>query len=91
MLNIEYFVTAFMPGNIILLPLSNRINAGEKMQKKLNQKRNHITTDDLAFSAYLKMRGYLLIRSNNIKSKMSFVFNIENNAAEALKLEFINS
>ena len=61
------------------------------MANTSNQNNNHITTDDLAFSAYLKMRGYPLIRSNSIRSKKSFVFNLEKNKAEELKLEFINS
>jgi hypothetical protein len=52
---------------------------------------NQITTDDLAFSAYLKMRGYQLIKSNSARSKKSFVFLIQQDKAEALKIEFINS
>ena len=52
---------------------------------------NHITTDDLAFSAWLKMRGYQLIKSNSYKTKKSFVFKIDSGEAEALKIEFINS
>jgi len=36
------------------------------MNQKLN---NHITTDDLAFSAYMKMKGYHLIKSDQRKSK----------------------
>ena len=52
---------------------------------------NHITTDDLAFSAWLKMRGYQLIKSNSNRTKKSFVFKIDNSQTEALKIEFINS
>lgn len=52
---------------------------------------NLITTDDLAFSAYLKMRGHQLIKSHNIKSKKTFVFRIEQSDADSLKIEFINS
>jgi len=61
------------------------------MANSSNQKSNHITTDDLAFSAYLKMRGYPLIKSNNNQSKKHFVFSIDQNDAEKLKIEFINS
>ena len=56
-----------------------------------NQKSNQITTDDLAFSAYLKMRGYPLIKSTNSPSKKHFVFSIDQQDAEKLKIEFINS
>ena len=61
------------------------------MAKTSNHEDHHITTDDLAFSAYLKMRGYQLIGSNTIKSKKSFVFQVANDEAETLKIEFINS
>ena len=61
------------------------------MANSSNQKSSHLITDDLAFSAYLKMRGYPLIKSNNHQSKKHFVFNIEQNEAESLKIEFINS
>jgi hypothetical protein len=54
-------------------------------------KNNHITTDDLAFSAYLKMKGYHLIKSNQKKSKSTFVFDIGAEEANSLKVEFINS
>jgi hypothetical protein len=33
-------------------------------------KNDHITTDDLAFSAYLKMKGYHLIKSDQKKSEL---------------------
>lgn len=54
-------------------------------------KKNHISTDDLAFSAYLKLQGHPLIKSNGSNSKMSFVFNIGSAQIDDLKLEFINS
>jgi hypothetical protein len=53
-------------------------------------KNNHITTDDLAFSAYLKMKGYQLIKSDQKKSKSTFTFEVDGNIEE-LKVEFINS
>ena len=81
-----------MPWNKILLPLSNRINTGEKMPKISNQpKNNQIITDDLAFSAYLKLQGYNLIKSNGSINKKSFVFDIRDQNAHDLKMEFINS
>jgi hypothetical protein len=54
-------------------------------------KGNRITTDDLAFSAYLKMKGYHLIKSDQKKSKSTFVFEIGTEGANSLKVKFINS
>jgi len=54
-------------------------------------KNNQIATDDLAFSAYLKMKGYHLIKSNQKKSKSTFVFAIGTEDANSLKVQFINS
>jgi hypothetical protein len=51
---------------------------------------HHITTDDLAFSAYLKMKGHQLIKSDRMKSKTVFTFETEKEIEE-LKVEFINS
>jgi hypothetical protein len=51
---------------------------------------DHITTDDLAFSAYLKMKGYRLIRCHQNKSKTVFIFEVNGNDPD-LKVEFINS
>ena len=53
-------------------------------------KNDHITTDDLAFSAYLKMKGYPLIKSDQKKSKSTFTFEVDGNV-DQLKVEFINS
>jgi len=57
----------------------------------MNQKPNHITTDDLAFSAYMKMKGYPLIKSDQRKSKILFVFEINTLDVNQMKVEFINS
>jgi hypothetical protein len=54
-------------------------------------KNNHITTDDLAFSAYLKMKGSHLIKADQKKSKSTFIFDIGTEDANTLKVEFINS
>ncbi|MBL7073836.1 hypothetical protein ISS37_01170 [candidate division KSB1 bacterium] len=53
-------------------------------------KNNHITTDDLPFSAYLKMKGHRLIKSDQKKSKAYFTFECDGNT-DQLKVEFINS
>jgi len=54
-------------------------------------KNDHISTDDLAFSAYLKMKGYHLVKSNQNKSKSTFIFDIGTEDENSLKVEFINS
>ena len=62
------------------------------MDKTTDQiKQNQITTDDLAFSAYLRLHGYRLIKSQNNKIKKSFVFDIGSDEIAKLKLDFINS
>jgi hypothetical protein len=53
-------------------------------------KDNHFTTDDLAFSAYLKMKGHQLIKSDQKKSKSIFTFEVDGNI-DQLIVEFINS
>ena len=61
------------------------------MKEELNQITNHhITTDDLAFSAYLKMKGHQLVKSDRKKSKTIFTFDVDGDS-ERLKVEFINS
>lgn len=52
---------------------------------------NHISTDDLAFSAYLRMKGHQLIKSDQRKSKNTFMFDIGTEDVNSLKVEFINS
>jgi len=52
---------------------------------------NQIKTDDLALSAYLKMKGHRLVRSDQQKSKAIFTFDIGQNCADDLKVEFVNS
>jgi hypothetical protein len=54
-------------------------------------KDEQIITDDLAFSAYLKMKGYHLIKSDQKKSKRIFVFAVGAEDENSLKVEFINS
>jgi len=54
-------------------------------------KPNQITTDDLAFSAYLKMKGYHIIKLDQNKSKSIFTFAVDSEDADSLKMEFINS
>jgi len=57
----------------------------------LDSKSNHIYTDDLAFSAWLKMKGYRLLKSNHNHSKSTFMFEINTGDEESLKVDFINS
>ena len=54
-------------------------------------KGNQITTDDLALSAYLRMKGCHLIKSDQKKSKSTFVFDIGAEDPNSLKVQFINS
>ena len=62
------------------------------MTQTINQiKNNHITTDDLAFSAWLKIKGYHLIKSDQTKSKHIFFFDIGYEEEKVLKVKFINS
>lgn len=53
-------------------------------------KDHHISTDDLAFSAYLKMKGHRLIKSDRKRSKAYFTFQIHEDV-DQLKVEFVNS
>ena len=62
--------------------MSEEINANE-----LNQ----ITTDDLAFSAWLKMKGYALGAHQQKRTKSLFTFQTESEDPELLKVEFVNS
>jgi hypothetical protein len=52
---------------------------------------NQIKTDDLALSAYLKMKGHRLIKSDQRNSKAIFTFDIGHRCPEDLKMEFVNS
>ena len=61
------------------------------MIKSNEIKGNHVRTDDLAFSAYLKMKGHRILRSDQMKSKSLFVFEIGTEDENQLKVEFINS
>ena len=63
-----------------------------KISQLKNQiKSNQISSDDLAFSAYLKVQGYPLIKFNHNKSKSKFMFEIGTENAHELKMSFINS
>ena len=52
---------------------------------------NQIKTDDLPLSAYLKMKGYRLIKTRQDKSTVIFTFDIGDKCPEDLKMEFVNS
>ena len=51
---------------------------------------DQITTDDLAFSAYLRIRGHRLIKSDQNGPRTHFTLEIDR-SNEELKIEFINS
>jgi hypothetical protein len=53
--------------------------------------KNHITTDDLAFSAYLRMLSYRLVGSHRNDGKLTFAFDIKEMREKALRMEFVNS
>jgi len=59
------------------------------MPKTSNQ--NQISTDDLAFAAYLKLQGYHLIKSNGSLNRKLFVFDIGDQKRHDLQMAFINS
>jgi len=52
---------------------------------------NIISTDDLAFSAWLKMNGYPIIKSHQNNHKSYFSFEIDQIKEKVLKIEFLNS
>lgn len=53
---------------------------------------NPITqTDDLALSAYLRLKGYTLVKSEKVRSKRHFFFNIREDQAAEEKVAFIQS
>ena len=57
---------------------------------------NKYKTDDLAFAAFLRVKGFQLsrvekIQPNRTNSKRAFYFEVSNEQLQALKLEFVNS
>ena len=57
---------------------------------------NEYRTEDLAFSAFLRVRGYALSRveklnPNEPRSKRAFFFDVPQEKLQELKLEFVNS
>ena len=61
------------------------------MSQKANITPNQITTDDISFSAWLKMNNYPLIKIERKTSKSLFVFDIGAKEENVLKMDFINS
>lgn len=61
---------------------------GESSQPRTT---NHITTDDLAFSAYLRMLNYPLVESHGSGTKLMFTFGVPTSEEKALRVKFINS
>ena len=52
---------------------------------------NQIKTDDLAFSAWLKINGHKLINSDKHNARSIFVFDIPEKDENRWKIEFVNS
>ena len=62
------------------------------MSPQSNQIESHlIKTDDLAFSAYLRMNGYRLIRMEALRSKIYFFFELPKKTFLEEKIAFIHS
>ncbi len=58
--------------------------------------KNEYRTDDLAFAAFLRVKGYQLnrvekIQPNRTDSKRAFHFELPKERLQELKLEFVNS
>ncbi len=69
--------------------LKNKIET--VMSQTQDSTSHHITTDDIAFSAWLKMRGYTLTKISQQSRKSLFEFNLNGESAASLKMSFINS
>lgn len=54
-------------------------------------KSDPIKTDDLALSAYLRLKGYPLIKSEKVRSKFYFYFDMDKENAADEKVAFIQS
>ena len=57
---------------------------------------NQYKTDDLAFAAFLRVKGFQLsrvekIQPNRTDSKRAFYFDVPETRLQELKLEFVNS
>ena len=57
---------------------------------------NQYKTDDLAFAAFLRVKGFQLsrvekIQPNRTDSKRAFYFDVSDEQLQTLKLEFVNS
>ncbi|MCK5145738.1 hypothetical protein KAR48_03220 [bacterium] len=61
----------------------NQINA--------NIASHQIISDDLAFSAFLRMNGYTLVGCEQHRNKSKFTFDIGEQDARELRMSFINS
>ena len=62
-----------------------------KAQSKTIESNQIIHTDDLALSAYLRLKGYALVRSEKVRSKRIFFFDISEDQAAEEKVAFIQS
>jgi hypothetical protein len=50
-----------------------------------------IETDDLAFSAYLRTKGYRLVKMDSLRSKIFFFFELPEKTVSEEKIAFIHS
>ena len=62
-----------------------------KAQSKSTKSNPIIQTDDLALSAYLRLKGYALVKSEKVRSKRFFFFDISEDQAAQEKVAFIQS
>lgn len=62
-----------------------------KAQSKSKASNQIIQTDDLALSAYLRLKGYGLIKSEKVRSKRLFFFKISEDQAAEEKVAFVQS
>jgi hypothetical protein len=57
----------------------------------MNGNNNHFVTNDLSFTAYLMMRGCILISANKLGRSYKFVLDLRDFTQQKLKIEYINS
>ncbi|NQT23874.1 hypothetical protein HQ585_00810 [candidate division KSB1 bacterium] len=62
-----------------------------KVQSKSIESNQIIQTDDLALSAYFRLKGYALVKSEKVHLKRHFFFNISEEKAAKEKVTFIQS
>ena len=61
------------------------------MMNETIPKINEFSTNDLSFTAYLKMRGCKLISAKKLGTTYKFTLDIGERSAEKIKIEYVNS